>query len=325
MSMKKRYVLFIFLFILPGSLYSQDTTFIDKIKVPSIIDTLFIDHDLNNWSVRFYTNYKNNRFKLRNENEKVQYAPNNPFGIGVGLGTRKLVLDIGFNLKSKDKEPTERYDLQATLMVNNHLLDYSLQSYHGFNLRNENGERFRPDISSFSSRLNYLYNFNAAEYSMAAMKSGLSKQKKPAITAGLGGFLFINRVSADSSIIPRELFDYFNKEARILGISGMAAGILANFSASVPFFKNFFVSLSITPGIGLMYKFVEAESLSYEPRNPVLYQMDLAGILGYNARKYYINFSVGYALFETSLDFDNRTTFNTTRAKFAIGYKIGKN
>ena len=234
------------------------------------------------------------------------------------------MLDIGFNIKSKDKEPTERYDLQATLMLNNHLFDYSLQSYHGYNLRNKNRNFFRSDISSFSSQLSYLYNFNAGEYSMAAMKSGLSRQKKPAITSGLGGFLFLNRISADSSIIPRELINIFNKEARIIGLSGIGVGILANFSATVPFFKNFFASLSITPGIGLMYKYVEAESISYLPRNPVLYQLDFGGILGYNAKKFYINISGGYALFETSLDFNNRTIINTARAKFAFGYKIGK-
>lgn len=317
-------LLFFCLFFIPASLFSQDSSFIDKIVVSKFIDTLFIDRDLNNWSIRLFTNYKDNRFKLSNANEGVLYAPHNPMGIGFGVGTRKMLLDIAFNIKTKDKEPTERFDLQAALMLKNHHIEYSLQSYHGFSLNNDDIAEFRTDITSFSSRLVYMYLFNASEYSMAALKSGLSRQKKAAVTSGIGGFLFVSRVSADSSMIPPELLPGFNEEARITDLPGYGGGLLANISVSIPFFRNFFASASITPGIGLMYKTIETESSTFQPDSPLLFQLNLGGMLGYNADRYYVNFSFGYGLNGTSLDYGNRITYNTANAKLAFGYKIGK-
>jgi hypothetical protein len=322
--MRYRHLLVIWVFLLPASLFSQDSSFIDKIKVPTFIDTLFIDHDLNNWSIRFFTNYKDNRFKLVNEEESILYAPHNPMGFGFGVGTRKLLLDLAFNIKTKDKEPTERFDFQANLMLRNHYIDYSLQTYHGFSVNMGDRTEFRPDISSFSSRLIYMYNFNAHEYSLAALKSGLSWQKKPAFTFGIGGFLFFSRVSADSSIVSLDMAPRFNEEARITNLPGIGAGILSNLSITIPFWKKFIMSASIVPGIGLMYKTVETDSISYNPKNPMLYQLGLGGMLGYNADKFYINLSSGFGLNGTSLDFGNRIVYNTANAKLAIGYKIGK-
>lgn len=323
--MRFKHLLIFILFFLSEPLFSQDTSFIEKIKIPTFIDTMFIDRDRNNWSIRLFTNYKDNRFRIITADEKVLYSPNNPMGFGFGFGTRKVILDLAFNIKRKDKEPTERIDLQATLMLNNHIINFVLQTYQGYNVSAQNLSYFRKDIRSFSSSLSYMYMFNASEYSIAALKSGLSRQKKPAFTSGLGSFLFLNRISSDSSIIPQNEFHGYTEEIRIVNLPGVGAGVLANISATVPFLKSFFVSASITPGIGLMWKYVETESVSYHPSNPLLYQVDLGGMLGYNADRYYINLSMGYALYKTSLDFGNSIMYNTVKAKLAMGYKLGKN
>jgi hypothetical protein len=320
--MRMKHLFFFCMFFFTTPLFSQDSIFLDRIKLPSFIDTLFIDRDLNNWSVRLFTNYKNSQFLLYSGDERLAYKPNNPFGVGIGLGTRKIVLDIAFNIKSKDQEPTKRFYLLVSMMLNKHHMDYFLQSYNGYNLMYENEEDFRSDINDFSTGFDYMYLFNASEYSMAAMKSGLGRQKKPAISFGLGGFLYLTRTSADSSIVPPELYPYFNEESRIVELSGIGAGVHASFNAMVPFLKNFFVSASILPGIGLMYKYVETESDSYHPEDPFIYKLDISGMLGYNANKYYINFTMGYVLFGTGLDHSNWILNNTIKSKLAVGYKI---
>ncbi len=167
--------LIIWLFLIPASLFSQDSSFIDKIKVPRVIDTLFIDHDMNNWSLRFFTNYKGNRFRLSNSDESILYAPHNPMGIGFGVGTRKLILDIAFNIKSGEVEPTERVDIQATLILKDHHIGFSLQTYQGYGTTYMEKAEFRPDINSFSSTLIYMYLFNGGGHSLAAMRSGLDR------------------------------------------------------------------------------------------------------------------------------------------------------
>lgn len=320
--MRIKHLFFFCMFFFTTPLFSQDSIFLDKIKLPSFIDTLFIDRDLNNWSVRLFTNYKNYQFSLFSSDERIAYKPNNPFGVGIGLGTRKLVLDIAFNIKSKDQEPTKRFDLQLSMMLSKHHIDFFLQSYNGYNLKYENEEDFRSDISDISVGFDYMYIFNASEYSMAAMKSGLGMQKKPAISFGLGGFLYYTHTSADSSIVPPELYPYFNEEARIVELSGIGAGVHASFNAMVPFLKNFFVSATILPGVGLMYKYVETESGSYHPEDPFIYKLNIFGMLGYNANKFYINFTMGYVLFGADLDYSNWILNNTLKSKLAVGYKI---
>ena len=296
-----------------------------KKKIHTFIDTLFIDHDRNNWSIRLLTNYKVNSFQLRNTEEKIVYTPNNPIGFGFGFGTRKIIFDVAFNIKNKDEELTERFDFQAFLMLNNHNFAYTLQYYHGYDVSAENLLGFRTDIRSFSSAISYMYMFNAAEYSITAMKSGLARQKKSAITSGIGGFLFLNRISSDSSIVPQDEFHSYNEEIMIVNLPAFGAGVHANLSGTFPFMKHFITSFSLRPGIGLMYKYVETESISYHPNNPLMYQFVLGGLLGYNGNTYYINFSMTYAYYKTSLDFGNSINYNTTIAKLAMGFKLGKN
>jgi len=320
--MRMKHLFFFCMFFITTPVLSQDSIFLEKIKLPSFIDTLFMDRDLNNWSVRLFTNYKNNRFLLNSGDENLVYKPNNPIGVGFGLGNRKVILDIAFNIKSKDKEPTKRFSLLVTMMLHKHHINLFLHSYQGYNLNYENRETFRTDIKDFSTGVDYMYIFNASQFSMAAMKSGLVRQKKAAITFGLGGFLYYTRTSADSSIVPPELYSYFNEESRIEEMSGIGAGVHASFSAMVPILKNFFASAAITPGVGLMYKFVETESGSYHPEDPFVYKVDFSGILGYNANKFYINFTMGYVIYRTSLDHSNWILNNTIKSKLAIGYKI---
>jgi hypothetical protein len=125
--------------------------------VPTFIDTLFIDRDINKWAIRLFTNYKINRFKISNSDQYVLFTPNNPWRYGVGVATRKFVLDLAFNIKPKGEESTERIDLLATLLIKNHQIDYFFQRYQGYNADNGMTENFRPDITTFSSGFRYLY------------------------------------------------------------------------------------------------------------------------------------------------------------------------
>lgn len=326
--MLKHTILFFLAFLLSAKIYSQEPQILEKLPVPDFIDTLFIDHDINNWSLRAFANFKDHRFQIGNEQTEVVYTPSNPGGIGLGFATRKLIIDFGLNLQLRDRETTERFDFRASLIHNQHNLSYFLQSYHGFNLQNElsagNGY-FRHDISSFTSGLNYMYIFNASEYSFSAMKSGLSKQKKTALSFGLGGFTFYNNMKADSSMVPNELYPLFNDEAMITRYSGVGGGIHGGFSIIIPFFERMFASASLTPGIGLSYKDVSTETGSYFPSNKILAHSMIEAIIGYNGIKYYFNLSMNLGLYKSYLDFGNWVGYRTSQAKFAVGFKLGSN
>lgn len=70
-----------------------------------------------------------------------------------------------------------------------------------------------------------MYYFNVRKYSIAAILSGLSKQKKTATSFGLGGFLVSNMLSADSSIVAGNDQVSFNDQAEIRDLFILGAGI----------------------------------------------------------------------------------------------------
>jgi hypothetical protein len=256
----------------------------------------------------------------------LKYVPNNPYSIGIGIGTRKLLLDLGINIKGKSKDITKRFDIQLSMIHNTHFFDFYLQRYQGYNAENDIGisSTFRNDLISLSAGLKYLYFFNKRNYSLAAEKSGHSRQKKTATSFGLGSFLFIKNLSADSSLIPMELSGNFNQEAQLTKLFGISIGIHGSFTAIFPLPFHFFTSLSISPGIGLMLKNIETEYISYTPSDPLLYKLEMAGAFGYNGNRIYITFRLGFDFYRTYLDYGNKALFNTTNAKLALGYKLRK-
>src|SRR5690606_38856552 len=98
-------------------------------------------------------NYKGQRFTLKDGTDKLSFVPNNKFGIGFGLGTSKLIVDIAINLKGKNENQTERFDMQGSMIIGNkNLVGILVQRYKGFNVLNNfnEPEPFREDIKSIS-------------------------------------------------------------------------------------------------------------------------------------------------------------------------------
>ncbi len=143
------------------------------------------------------------------------------------------------------------------------------------------------------------------------------------MTFGVGAFSIINNLSADSSIVSVKLQPLFNDEARLNKFTGIGVGVLGGFLTLFVLPSNFFASINITPGIGLMYKKVETGHVQYRPSNPILFKMGLSGAVGYNGKRIYVNLIVGSGVYFTNLDFGNKSRFNLTNAKLAIGYKLG--
>ncbi|WP_152286400.1 DUF4421 family protein [Flavicella marina] len=302
----------------------EDSKFIDLSKTTKFIDTLLIDRDLNNWSVRALSSYKQQRFTINTGNNKYRYTPNNPYGIGGGVGTKKVILDFTFNLKASEENPTERYDILWSFFKKNHLFDFYFQHYRGFVVdNNRTGETsFREDIRSLSTGVRYMYMFHEADYSIASMKTGLVNANKSTFSIGLGGFLLYNSQSANESIIPQPNTLSFTEDQLIEKFDGTAVGVTLGFSSLIVLPNNFFLSLNAAPGIGLMGKKVGTDTGEYQPENPVVHQLGLSALVGYNAKQYYINLSVSNGYYATDFNFGDEVIFGYINAKLAFGYKL---
>ena len=326
--MIKRLIILLVFTLLSMSIQAQVIKELDSFKFFRTIDKLLIDHNLNNYSVRLFANYKVKQFRIANEDDfKSRYVPNNKSGVGFGFASSKLLIDIAFNLKTNKEDITNRFDMQGTTILGKkNYINFYVQTYKGFNVRNNFDEPyvFRDDIKSVTVGFNVLHTIPDIEFSYSMLKAGLDRlDRKVYITGGFGGFGFYDYFTSDGDILENPSNEYFNREAHIKRYNSAAIGALAGLMSVFKLPGYFMASCNIMPGIGIMYKHVTLEDDSYQPSNPMIYKMDYTFALGYNREAYYISLIYGGGIYSTNLDFDNNYRFNLTKAKLAIGYKIG--
>jgi len=334
--MKKQFLLVIIALIISDTACSQIFKKSESLKkendsltIIQLADSLFIDHNIKNYSLRVFTNYKVKQFRIRDNDSRSRYVPNNRYGLGFGFASSKVLIDIAFNVKADKENVTNRFDGQGTIIVGkNHYVNGYLQSYKGFNVRNNFNEPnvFRDDIKSITVGFNYLYTLSEIEFSYSLLKAGLTKRNKNVyITGGFGFFGLYDYFSANGNILPENGDIYYNEQAEIKRYNSIAVGVLGGFLSVFMLPNNFIASCNIMPGIGLMSKKVTLQDDSYKPSKPILYKLDIQFAIGYQVERYYINLIYGTDIYGTDLNFGNKYAFNLTKAKLAFGYRLGVN
>ena len=159
--------------------------------------------------------------------------------------------------------------------------------------------------------------FHEAEYSIAAMKTGLIEADRTTFSLGLGGFIMYTDQNANGSIIPTNADNELVQKFQGTGI-----GVMLGLSTLIVLPHNFYLSLNVSPGIGLMSKYVTSENSGYQPEKPVMHQLGLSMMLGYNAEQYYVNLSVSNGYYATDFNIGDEVQFGYLNAKLAFGYKL---
>lgn len=309
-----------------SSLNGQTLQHLDSLSTKEVLDTLLIDRNYKNWSIRAYTNFKEHRFKLKNDKFKTEFVPHNTSGIGIGVASKKVILDLGVNIKSHKTEKTKRFDLQFSfLFQKRHMFNVSLQSYKGYEIRTDYGvpTSFRTDISNLANTISYWFVSNSDKFSILQLKTGLSTPSKSILVFGFGGFLTYLQLKSDYSLIPETSQANYNSFAQITHFSGFGGGINAGAFSVIKLPREFFISINVLPGIGLMHKKVESEGINYKPKDAIIYKLDAQLSLQYNYKKFYTNLSAAQGVYNIGLDHANTAHFSTTKIKLAIGYNIG--
>ncbi|WP_252723883.1 DUF4421 family protein [Winogradskyella psychrotolerans] len=291
------------------------------------MDSLLVDRDIENYSLRIFSNFKVNKFSISDDESKSKFVPNNRYGLGLGFANKKIILDIAVNIKNPNKEKTSRFDLQATTILKdkNYVKIYT-QVYKGFNAKNNFDEPtvFRDDIKSVSVGLNYMYMLDDIEFSYSLLKAGLANKNHENIfvTAGFGVFGSFDYFSAKPSILS-EITNPFNEQADIKRYQGLSFGVMAGVISFFKLPENITATVNIMPGVGLADKKVTLQDGAYKPSNLMLYKLDFLIGLSYNLKRYYVSLSYNNGLYSTDLDYGNNYLLNLTKAKLAVGYKFG--
>ena len=328
MIRRSSWTIFIFfvLLLLPIWLLGQDTLHHKK-KIITMVDSLLIDRDINHWSVRAITNFKDYNFKIRNDQSTISYNPTNRFGVGVGIASAKFLLDIMFNIKSNREEATKRFDLQTGMRIKQELLLLHIQNYQGFNATNtsiDDPGQFRGDIKTRSTALSYTHIFKSGVKTLHTLYSGVITDSKSIGTFLGGAYASYHQVLADSSIIPESSRELFNEQAQIIRMDKIAIGISGGYAYIWSLPNNFFALIDVTPGIGLNFKNIETETGTYHSSELGELYLYANLALGYNGPDFYVELRDENVWNFSSLEHGNMGSMNSTKLSLTFGWKIRK-
>ena len=302
--------------------HKKDKRFVD------IIDTLFIDKDFSHWSVRAVASYKDNKFNLSNNNTTLQYTPNNRVGIGVGIATSKIIVDLVLNLKTNEEEQTERFDLQGNVQIKQNILLVHVQNYQGYNVKNTStGDPalFRKDIKSFTSSLSFMHMFNTNIKTLSSIYSGINRNYKSSGSFLAGIYINYQLIHADSSIVPNSSKVQFNEEAYIEELNQFSIGSLGGYTYFLALPKNFFILVALAPGFGMNFKNIKTETFDYVPQDFWEFYLYFNISFGYNGSRFYVELSDENQWLYSPLGNGNTGLLNSTNFKLAFGWKIKNN
>ena len=316
-------VVFVLLVLVNHPLFAQEDSVESKIE--KVVDSLFLDHDKRYWSIRVMANYKDNKFKLKNDQNTLNYTPNNPSGVGIGFANSKFRLDLILNIKTNKEEITDRFDMQGDMMIKQNVILFQVQNYQGFNVKNSSTDdpgSFRRDIRSFSTSLNLIHIFKSDLKNLTTIYSGIHTNYKSTGSFLAGFYTNYHIVQADSSIVPESSQDLFNEEAQITKMNKFALGISGGYAYFLSLPSNFFVLVAATPGVGVNFKKLRTDSTTYTPNELLELYLYVNVSIGYNGPQFYVETGSDNVWNFSSLGDGNRGSMNSTKFKLAVGWKF---
>ncbi len=268
----------------------------------------------------------------------LRYKPNNPYSFGAGLSYNSLSIDLTLKLpflthEYKKKGKTDI--LRVRLGYNRPRLWFStmFQYIRGFYLENIQtfdpqwftaNENFllRPDIQNISWYTAAYYSFNHSNITYQSSLGWEQRQKKSAGTFLLGASVFVNYLSADSSMVPGAFAEDFPKDMELTEQLNFQYGLNFGYVHTLLLTPNFYLTLSLFPGI----HYQTAHYIT-----PLTGKKDISGdfgsvtearaVIGYNSDKYF----AGVTLNEIAiLHFPSNTVLTNGYAhlKFFIGKRF---
>jgi hypothetical protein len=237
--------------------------------------------------------------------------------VGLGIDYKWLTLELQAKLASNSPNepknlPTSYLGLQFGITGRRLWFYNFVQSHQGMYLSAASlpnmqvpgpalGSIIRPDLSSFTYFASLNYVFNHRRYSQMAALWQLDRQKRSRGTLVAGLSVFLNRLGADSLLLPSSLegefvfpTDFTSSVSRNLGFN---VGYLHTFVVK----KKFFLHLGLVPAAVWQKKSYYLEDREMLTRQSVEMVNETRLVLGYNGIKNYTGISFTNYYFSENL------------------------
>jgi hypothetical protein len=218
---------------------------------------------------RFYFSKKYASFILPAANRAgLEYKANTPLTIGVGATYNNLTLNLsyGFDFLNNDnhKGKTKSIDLQAHLFPRKWALDFFAIKHKGLYLTPESyigdgpaNYYYRSDIQQMFLGFSGYRLLNPRRFSFNAAMMQNEWQKKSAGSLMAGGLVYYGQIKGDSSLVPKQVENFFPKAAGIDNINFFSVGIGGGYGYTLVIDKHFYLTGSLIANLHADFSGVE--------------------------------------------------------------------
>ncbi|MFN8259162.1 MAG: DUF4421 domain-containing protein [Bacteroidales bacterium] len=235
----------------------------------------------------------------------LKIRPNGNTVLGFGIDTKWIGLSASFSLPFMNKDEdiygkTESFDIQVNYYGNSFGVDAWARHYKGFYLDNPEDFVNWPNdnypllsgMETYGLGLSGYYFFNHKTFSYKAAFPRTMFQKKSSGSFVVGGFASRGVADMPDGVIPPQLPDSLNDDFDIRGFSNSMVGLTFGYTYTWVFAKNFFVNVSLVPGVGYVWPEVQKslDNVVYDPS--VSLQLTTRLALGYEGRHFYAGFNI---------------------------------
>jgi hypothetical protein len=290
-------------------------------------DSDYITSYTTDFTTRFFCSIKNNQMGYHDNmvGKTLIYRPNNSVLFGVGVNHGILGLNLGFNFPfingDDDKYgKTNYYDLTMRLFSRKFNVTVYLQDYKGFYLRNtkdmisgwdENtGYYLRRDLISYTVGMDLSYIFNYKRFSCRAAVVQTEWQRKSAGSFLIGGTIFYNTATGDSSIVPSNLYyGLFYNDLKFHRSTNFSMGPTFGYAYTFVYKEHWFLLGSINGSINLSYTQLHLVDNEDKIKSGTVagFRTEFLISAGYNSDRWYYGVSFVDMNLVTQAPIDERT------------------
>lgn len=298
-------------------------------------DTTYIANYSEDFTLKLIAVNKFNFFRIidRDKNSSIRYRPDRQLNIGIGLAHKWFAFDLALNVGIKEASNlnNERFlDIRANAYSSKHIITATLKYYYGYQMKSFSGvappeipiTSAREDIRTVFLGLQYLFAFNYDKFSLKAPFILNERQRKSAGSFLIGAGFNIFVLSADSTVVPVGVQDSFNEKLHLQDLNSVSLSINFGYMYTLVFREHFFITISLSPGIG-----INMGDYQTEFREPFKTHMFLGlrsmNSVGYNARRFFGGVQLVGDAYNIRIDNKLAAQVGNGNFKFFVGYRFG--
>lgn len=291
--------------------------------------------------IHFYTklgpNYSQVEIRNPDISDNMLFKPNPQSLFGFGFSYSWIGLGVSFTLPSTDEDTkkygkTQKFDFEAHYTLRRLMIDLTLKSYKGFYLNNpkdyiDNWNSSSPypqapNLQTVSIAGSFAYIFRPDRYSPNAAYSFTRAMRRSGGSWMIGGFISINGIGSDSSIVPKAIKTYVDPKLELNSVVFSNIGFSFGYSHLFTIFKKNFIAFTLYPGISLQrvsqYSSIDGSKKEF---GEIAMRNIIRVSVGRNGDKFYWGLN-SYIESGTVKRNDSQILLNSGNVQFFLGYRI---